>query len=95
MKLIVLIVVLFMALYGCSALSGSELEAISSLYEAWPALRNARPMWTSNASEACNEPPFAGLSCSGGPDPHVISLYVAIDGLPFRAAFSQLHPSLV
>lgn len=75
MKHVGLVLVLLIALWRTSALSSRELEAISSLAEEWPVLRSLVPSWTLNASEACNDPPFYGLTCSGGPDPHVVSLY--------------------
>jgi Leucine-rich repeat (LRR) protein len=74
MKHVGLVLVLLIALWRTSSLSSRELEAISSLSEEWPVLRSLVPSWTLNASEACNDPPFYGLTCSGGPDPHVVSL---------------------
>ena len=61
------------------ALTVGEKSAIEAIFNHFPVLGQSTPPWTSNASEACSEPPFYGLSCSDTSDPHVVSLYVALE----------------
>lgn len=57
------------------SLSLGEKECISDFLSAWPDLGSLVPPWTSNASSACDNPPFKGITCTEGPEKHVIGLY--------------------
>lgn len=76
MKCFIWIVVLLSAIYCTSALNGSEESAILAIATNFPALASAQPAWTSNASSACDSPGFYGLTCSDGPESHILKLYV-------------------
>lgn len=73
MRLIVFFLLISL-LEGSTALSEGEKIALSDLLKEWPFLGSLSPEWTSNSSEACIGP-FKGLSCSNGPDQHILSLY--------------------
>jgi hypothetical protein len=66
------------------ALTEGEQLALISLTAHIPILTSTTPPWSTNAAnafKACDKPHWYGLSCSSGPDPHVIELYVLL--LPF------------
>ena len=77
MRHILVLFILLSSTLAALALSEDELRAIEGLREAFHGLDTlqSRP-WSSNASAACDPPYFYGLTCSEGPDPHVIKMYV-------------------
>ena len=74
---ILILVLAFMVGSAC-CLSVGEIETLQKIYESSFGLRAVDPPWNSNASSACDPPGFYGVSCSPGPDPHILSLYVAV-----------------
>lgn len=72
---LIAIILLFYWICTATALSGGEEQAIKDLLIAFPILGHLRPPWTSNASEACNKPPFKGIMCGDSPEIHVTELY--------------------
>lgn len=71
------LLILAFAVAAADALSQSELKALEALGTSFPVLATKYPPWTSNISAACDSRPFYGLTCSDGPDPHVLELYGA------------------
>ena len=74
---IVLGVCLVLALVWCSeALSQGELASLKDLGESWNYFNTSSRPWLRDAlANACDVPPYYGLVCSEGPDPHVLKLY--------------------
>lgn len=79
MFLIRILIVLFALSICTSALYTHEELALSEIYESVEGLRRVSPPWRSNVSAACEHPVFYGITCSEGPNPHVIGLYVHIN----------------
>ena len=72
-----IVVLLILASYQCYGLTQNEEGALSSLAEQWPSLRRLPVPWsTTGAAYACEQPVWSGLTCSPGPESHVIALYV-------------------
>lgn len=65
-------------LLGSEALTAKEETAVREFMGAFPVLASASPPWL-NASDACNNPPFYGLSCSNDTDPHILGLYELLE----------------
>jgi hypothetical protein len=78
-RYLLLLVILFYLPLDCTCLTEGEIGALKSILSIWPSLETASPPWTEwNISLACNKPFAFGLSCSEGPDPHVIGMYVIL-----------------
>ena len=59
-------------------MSVGEETALQALLDSFPKLTTTQPPWTINVSQACETPSFYGLTCSDGPDPHILKLYESI-----------------
>lgn len=57
------------------ALSEDEKQGLSRILNEIPLLSNMSSPWSQNVSLACDTPGFYGITCSDGPDPHVIGMY--------------------
>lgn len=84
-----LLLLLVSPTYG---LTSGEEGAIADILESFPHLREESPPWNYNVSLACDEPPFYGLTCSNGPDPHVLKMYGL---LLFRALLLHFSPLFI
>jgi hypothetical protein len=58
------------------SLTQRELDGVASLIEDWLQLSHTSPPWQSKNTSAVCDVPFYGVTCSDGPDPHIIGLYV-------------------
>lgn len=70
--------ILILCLYcpkSAFGLTSGEESALASLLRNFPVLGGFTPPRWSNVSIACNDPVFNGLTCSDGPDPHVLAMY--------------------
>lgn len=73
-----ILVLLCISLALCAySLDKWELEALRDIRSAWGAFSSTDRTWPEQVEEACNDPPFPYLGCTEGPNPHVLSLYVA------------------
>lgn len=72
---ILVFILLFLSIDLVFGLSEGETKAIEDFVTEWPYLQDLFPPWTSNASKACEDPPFNGIECSEGPDKHIVGLY--------------------
>lgn len=70
------LVLLLLAVSLAKGLTEGEKEALEEFKTNWTGLQAATPPWNRNVSTACDVPVFYGLSCSNGPDPHILELYV-------------------
>ena len=75
MKLFLLLSLLLSTVYGSNALAAGEIVALEKLLATFPALQAQTPPWSANTTLACEPPGFYGLTCSEGPDRHILKLY--------------------
>ena len=83
MKRIIVLLLLLNTAYFCFALTQDEETGLEALLTNFPALASMEPSWSTNVSEACRDRPFYGLTCSDGPDQHVLKMYAAVFFLSF------------
>lgn len=74
-KCLYVVLLLLAAAYSTSALTTEEESAVLALLTSFPALASVSPPWSTNASSACDNPPFYGLECTNEPDKHILTLY--------------------
>lgn len=78
MKRLLRTVVLLLLAVWALALTSDEQTALIELRSSIPNLRALPAPWIADPTEACDSDYFEGVTCSDGPDPHVIGLYEAI-----------------
>lgn len=66
------------------ALTGPEEKAVFALMESLPNLRLQPYPWLNDSTKICDHDLFEGLTCSDGPDKHIIGLYEALFSFGFR-----------
>lgn len=91
MKPLIVLLLLISSAFISSALTPGEISAIEAIYQNFPKLGIIDPPWTSNASNACGTPGFEGITCSLGPEPHVLGLYDTICVQPICLLFYRLY----